>query len=360
VLQGREFVVRVQSSIRRLPNDLALVLVVTALVNGAVFLSGLRGTPLQTVLGLAFVTVVPGYALISALFPEADQSVFRREDDPAGDEITMDRWDISGVERAALSIGLSVAVVALVGIASNFTRWGVQLMPIMMALDVLILSATAVAVRRRLALPPEERFHVWLFPYASFADKIISPETSGTALLNLTLLTLAVIAAGSVGFALGTPSPAEATTEFYLLTENNQEELMTADYPEDPVVGNSSTLIVGVDNNEFERVEYTVVVQLQKVERVNNEVQVLDRRELARFERSLPHDETWQESHDITPPFAGEDLRLQYLLYRNAPPDEPTVETAYRSLHLWVDVSDSSRTDTERSEISSRLRHSPA
>jgi len=34
----------------------------------------------------------------------------------------------------------------------------------------------------------------------------------------------------------------------------------------------------------------------------------------------------------------GENLRVQYLLYRGDPPAEPTQENAYRSLHLWVDV----------------------
>ena len=322
-----------------------VVIVLTILTNGAVFFPGLQGTPLQTVLGLAFVTVIPGYALVSALFPESDQSVFPTGNNSEHDEVATDRWDISGVERVAFALGLSAAVVPLIGLVLNFTPWGIRLVPIMIVLDVFVLSTVAVSIRRRLALPPEERFQVWLFPYFSLIRRVRRPETRSGALLNLTLLAVLLVAAGSVGFALATPSPADATTGFYLLTENDDGELVAADYPEKLTVDNASTPTVGIDNEEFERLDYTVIVQLQRVERVDNGVRVLDRWELDRFERSLAHNETWRKSHEIVPPIAGDDLRLQYLLYRSEPPEDPTVETAYRTLHLWVNVERSNRTD---------------
>lgn len=318
----------------------------TVFVNAVVFLPVLRETPLRAVLGLAFVTVVPGYALVSALFPEADQMSFREGDDDGYDEATTDRWDISGVERAALSLGLSVAVVPLVGLGLNYTPWGIRLVPIMLVLSAVTLISVLVAVRRRLALKPNERFQIWTFPYRMGLRKLKRPETRLGGFLNLTLLLVVLVAAGSVGFALATPSPTEATTAFYLLTENDDGELVTSDYPEELSVGEAATLIVGVDNDEFERVDYTVVVQLQRVERQNGKSSVLERRELGRFDRSLAHNETWRHRHEIAPTMAGEDLRIQYLLYRGDPPEEPTTETAYRSLHLWVDVDGSNGGET--------------
>lgn len=323
--------------LRGLPSDLVAVALLTLLVNAAVFVPSLRGTPLQTVLGLVFVIVVPGYALVSALFPEADQSTFRTGEDPHAFRAT-DRWDISGVERAALSLGSSIAIVPLVGIGLNFTPWGIQLVPIMAVLSGFTLSATAVALARRLVLAPDERFQVRLLPHLSWLDGVRSPDTRFGALLNLTLFVGILVAAGSVGFALATPSPADATTEFYLLTENDDGELVAADYPEELVAGDPASLTVGIDNMEFEQVDYTVVVQLQEVERTDDGVRVLERRQLDRFEASLDGEERWRRAHEITPTMTGEDLRIQYLLYRGEPPDDPTAETAYRTLHLWVDV----------------------
>jgi uncharacterized membrane protein len=44
----------------------------------------------------------------------------------------------------------------------------------------------------------------------------------------------------------------------------------------------------------------------------------------------------------VTPRTTGERLRLQYLLYLDDPPENPTAENAYRSVHHWVNVTESS------------------
>jgi uncharacterized membrane protein len=41
----------------------------------------------------------------------------------------------------------------------------------------------------------------------------------------------------------------------------------------------------------------------------------------------------------VTPTLTGQRLRLAYLLYRGSPPPDPTVENAYREVHLWINVS---------------------
>ncbi|MGB3943467.1 MAG: DUF1616 domain-containing protein, partial [Methanothrix sp.] len=55
--------------------------------------------------GLVMVLFLPGYALIAALFPRDD--------------------DLDGIERVALSFGLSIAVVPLIGLGLNYTPWGI-------------------------------------------------------------------------------------------------------------------------------------------------------------------------------------------------------------------------------------------
>lgn len=70
--------------------------------------------PLRYVLGTLFVLFLPGYALVEALYPRGDE--------------------LSPLERLALSIGLSLAVVPLVGLVLNYTPWGIRLVPVISAL----------------------------------------------------------------------------------------------------------------------------------------------------------------------------------------------------------------------------------
>jgi hypothetical protein len=68
---------------------------------------------LRYVLGSIFVLFLPGYSLIKALFPLRE---------------------IDNIERTALSIGMSLALVPLVGLLLNYTLWGIRLTPITVSL----------------------------------------------------------------------------------------------------------------------------------------------------------------------------------------------------------------------------------
>ena len=81
------------------------------------------------VLGSLFVLYLPGAALIELLYP-------RRE-------------DLSQLERLALSIGLSLALVPLVGLILNYTPWGIRLNPIIISLTILTLGLSLGAVARK-------------------------------------------------------------------------------------------------------------------------------------------------------------------------------------------------------------------
>jgi hypothetical protein len=80
------------------------------------------------VLGTVFIVWVPGYALVKALFPT--------------------KKEMDSIERAALSIGLSLALVPIVGLILNYTPWGIRLTPITLSLLALTTAfATAALVR---------------------------------------------------------------------------------------------------------------------------------------------------------------------------------------------------------------------
>ena len=79
------------------------------------------------------VLFVPGYTLIAALFPKIG--------------------DLEGIERIALSFGLSIAVVPLMGLALNYTPWGIRLVPVVISVVTFTIAMAAAAYWRRMNLP---------------------------------------------------------------------------------------------------------------------------------------------------------------------------------------------------------------
>jgi hypothetical protein len=73
--------------------------------------------------------------------------------------------------------------------------------------------------------------------------------------------------------------------------------------------------------------------------------------ELDRFRATVDDNETWRLDHTVVPDRTGDDLQLQYLLYRGEAPARPSVDRAYRELHIWVDVTERSGTDRRRSGL---------
>jgi len=90
--------------------------------------------------GILFALFFPGYTLLSALFPKRDS--------------------LGGIERVALSFGLSIAVVPLIGLILNFTPWGIKLYPILISVTLFILVASGVAWYRQRRLASAQRFRV--------------------------------------------------------------------------------------------------------------------------------------------------------------------------------------------------------
>jgi len=83
---------------------------------------------IRYVLGSIFVLGLPGFTLIKALFPS--------------------KKEMDAIERAALSIGLSLAIVPIVGLLLNYTPWGIRLTPITISLLALTITFATTALIR--------------------------------------------------------------------------------------------------------------------------------------------------------------------------------------------------------------------
>ncbi|MDS0261434.1 DUF1616 domain-containing protein [Haloarcula sp. S1CR25-12] len=324
----------------RVPADLAAVGVLVLATNVLVFLPVLRDTPLRVLVGIPLVLFAPGYALLAALFPESglEKSSVRDDSEPKLDS-PAEGVSIGGLERVALSLGLSIAVVALAGLLLNYTPWGIRSVPIMVALSGFTLSFTGIAVRRRWVIPEADRFRVpyrdW---YARARAEFVAPDSQTDLVLNVGLVVSVLLLATSVGYAVSVPQEGESFSEFYLVTENESGQLVADDYPTEFDRGQPRSLVVGISNNEHEQTSYTVIVQLQRVTRLDNETRIDESTQLARYQPTLAHNETWTRQHSVAPETTGSGLRLRYLLYRGQVDEPIDRSAAYRKLHLWVDV----------------------
>mgnify|MGYP000030907179 CR=1 FL=1 len=86
----------------------------------------------RIVFGSLFTLFLPGYSLIEALYPREDE--------------------LTPLERLALSIGLSLALVPLVGLLLNYTPWGIRLNPIIAALSTLTLTLLLISTYRKFSV----------------------------------------------------------------------------------------------------------------------------------------------------------------------------------------------------------------
>jgi uncharacterized membrane protein len=81
------------------------------------------------VLGSVFLLFLPGYVTVETLLPESREP--------------------NGIERFALSVGLSLALVTLIGLLLNYTTWGISLTPIVISLSIFTLGVAIVGLGRR-------------------------------------------------------------------------------------------------------------------------------------------------------------------------------------------------------------------
>jgi len=271
-------------------HDLAAIVGLSLLLVATVYVLPLP--TLRILLGGPFVLFFPGYTMVAALFPHRD--------------------DLEGLERLGLSLGLSIAVLPLMGLVLNYTPIGITLLSTLFFATAFIAGCTVIAYYRRGQLPLEER-------YALRLELDVAGWRSGGLLDRSLTVALGVsifAALGTFLFVLAKPEVGERFTEFYVLGPYAQAE----DYPTRVLAGQPITLIVGVINREHEDVQYRIV----------REVGGQAEQQLTGIQ--LAHDEKWEKRLSFALQNPGEGQRMAFLLYRE---DQ---EEPYRSLHLWIDV----------------------
>lgn len=204
--------------------DLALAALFSLLLIPAVVLTDSLAA--RITLGVPFLLFIPGYALVAAFFPG--------------------RTRLSGAERLAYSVALTIAVVMLDGLLLNYV-WTIDVYPLLISLEGMTLPSLAVAWVRRRDLMADERI--------AFFRNEEQPMTAGVDILLITLLVLAIIGAGGVAVYADIKN-IQPYSEFYLLGAEGK----AADYPQKLAVKENGQLTLVLTNHEKQSVAYTVKI----------------------------------------------------------------------------------------------------
>jgi uncharacterized membrane protein len=272
------------------------------ITNIFVLLPVLSGSFLRTCLGIFLVLFLPGYALAGALFPA--------------------KKDLEGIERAAISFGLNIAIVPIMGLSLNYSTWGIREVPVLTEFSIFILLMCAVAYYRRSLLPEAEAFGVSFKAYylSIKAEILEKPESKTDKIIAFTLVLSVLASMGSLAYIIGNPKEGEHFTEFYILGNNRT----TGDYPTEFSQGEKGTVTVGIINHEYRPMDYTMELRLE------NRSLPLPK---SQKQISLGNNMSWEEPITFTPPLEGKNMKLEFLLFNETDKTVP-----YRNLHLWINV----------------------
>lgn len=287
---------------RQLSMDLLLVAGFVLITNIFILVPVLSDSFLRTCLGNILVLFLPGYAFTGALFPA--------------------KKDLEGIERAAISFGLSIAIAPLLGFGLNYSTWGIREIPLLTEFSIFTLLMCAVAYYRRGLLPETEAFGVsFKTCYFSMRAKIFENSKSKTDKVIAFMLILSILASiGSLAYIIGNPKEGEHFTEFYIIGNNSK----IGDYPTEFVQGEKGTITVGIINHEYRPVDYTINIRLENRSLPESQKKI-----------NLGHNMSWEQPVTFTPPLEGKNMKLEFLLFNET---EKTIP--YRNLHLWINVTE--------------------
>ncbi len=290
---------------------------------------GISSSLLRAAIGLPLLFFAPGYAIVSMFFPRRTSAV-----PTAGNTaIIPQTQELSGVERAALAFGLSFALLPLLGLV--IAPVGFTTGSVVGSVSGVTLAMLGIATGRRLTVPAAQRYQLNLGRRVAAARRsIVDRESTAHTAVNVALVLSMVLALTTVGYALVAPQQGEEFTSLELLTESDDGELVASGYPSEVAPGESVPLVIAVGNNEGQHMNYTVVVQEQRIE----DDEIVERTELRQIEYSLSEDSVGYADRDITPTGDPGTVRITVLVYADDVPETPTTDNAYRHAYFWTEI----------------------
>ncbi len=285
---------------RKFPFDLLIVAGLVILTDIFVLVPVLNESLIRTALGLPLLLFLPGYALISMLFPE--------------------KGGLEGIERMALSLAMSVSVAPLIGLALGNTSWRIHTVPLLTSCSLFTLVMLVIAYVRRMRLPADQAFEV---PFRTLTFNMISsgkPKSNTEKVLSIILVLSFLILIGTGAYVILVPQDKDPFTEFYILGNNGQASNYTTEY----IQGESGNYTIGIANHEYKTMNYTMEVKLE-----NKSLPIPENLQHI----TLADNTTLEEPIKITPPIEGQNMKLEFLLFNETEKNVP-----YKNLRLWINV----------------------
>jgi len=246
------------------------------------------GFVLRLIVGLIFLLVLPGLALVSALFPR--------------------QADLNGIERLALAVGTSISITAGVAALLNFTPWGIELSSMVISIG-LITILFAVVGYYRLRNTADDREAV----QSARENKSVR---MGGLLFGIAVAIL-MLAFGINTYHAVIGEPEENITQLFLQSADGSR----LEGPIEVGVGEPVSFMIGVVNHEHAAMPFTVEI-------LNNDsVEQID-------DFYLENSESWTSTYALHIDNSGENQEVSIFLYKGSE------KTPYRTLHMWVTVRD--------------------
>lgn len=244
----------------------------------------------RIILGLLFVLMLPGYALISTLFPQKER--------------------LGGIERLALSFGLSLALVPITGLILNYT-FGISLNSVLYSLAVLVLLFSIIAIIRQRGLTDAEK-HSFTISFAWFGRQSIVER-----ILSVILVLVACGTIGILIYTMAVPKTGSAYTEYYILNAQGAAD----DYPSDIWSGDTENVILVVINHENQTADYRIEIQIDNDP--NDDIQPIT---LDTIDNITIEDEgKYETPASFTPQITGDGQKVYFILFKDGE-TEPYLE----------------------------------
>lgn len=321
------------------------------LVPIAVLSVGVTGAA-RASLALPVALFVPGYAFLAAVYPQRFGTA-KTTTSSHGLVSDVVYTGIAPGERVLLSVVSSAGLTALLALVVNFSPFGIRAAPMFVAVAVLTVALFVVALVRRAGLPAERRgglsfrstFDSFAGQFTVHSPALLSaddsrPTSRREVLLNVLVVVAVLAMLASAAFAYTAPTDDQQFTEFYVVGENENGEYTVDAVPSALAAGEQQTLNPTITNQESTDNEYSVVVELQRVDRTDSDVEVLGRDTRTTLDAEVASGETVRLSHQVGPLESGSEYRVVYLLYEGDPPSDPSRENAEHSLSVFLDVTE--------------------
>lgn len=249
------------------------------------------------IIGLPFMLLCPGYALIYVLFPGKDR--------------------FYGSEKLFLSFGLSLAVVPLICLILNFTS-GLTLNFALYSLTGFVIVFSIIAFIRQFGLPDNEK-DCLIISFSWFRGKSIAEI--------FLFFVIALVACGTISvlvYVIAVPKTGSAYTEFYILNSQG----IANDYPSDIKTGDTESVIPVVINHENRQVEYRIEILIDNDPNDDIEPLILNIID----EINLDNEERYETPASFTPQTTGDEQKLYFVLYKEGETE------SYLELNLTINV----------------------